>query len=400
MRVLHLVKTSDGGGWAAWQAARLVERGVEVHVALPDRRGRYAGDWKTSGAVIHELATDFPVRTPWKLLGRCRDLRRLVAEVSPDLIHSHFVGPTLVMRYALGAAHPVPRVFQVPGPLHLEHGIYRKWEVGSAGPQDSWVGSSRCIIDRYRDSGIEPARLFLSYYGIQPDAFATERTGLLRQRLGVRDDQLMVGSISWMYPPKYYLGQSIGLKCHEDMIDALAEVVRVRGDVVGVFAGGGWGGSDWYESKLRRRAAAKGGDRIQVPGALPASDARLGWADFDCVPHVPMSENCGGAVEPLLVGVPTIASRTGGLTEVVFDGVTGVLVPPRDPGALAEAILGVLGDIEAHRVMAARGGRLVRAMFDVRRTADEVFEIYRYILGERRDKPPEYDSRLEATLLS
>ena len=116
------------------------------------------------------------------------------------------------------------------------------------------------------------------------------------------------------------------------------------------------------------------------------------WERFDCVVHVPVSENCGGVVEPLSKKIPTIASQVGGLPEVVLDGVTGWLVPPRDPRALGMCIVRVLeSSAEAER-RASLGQQLVRRMFDVSRTATEVAGIYEHVLGHSRSAPPEFDS--------
>ena len=64
-------------------------------------------------------------------------------EINPDLIHSHFVTTTLMLRLALGRRHKIPRIFQVPGPLHLEHWHTRTLEIASAGKKDFWIGSSQ-----------------------------------------------------------------------------------------------------------------------------------------------------------------------------------------------------------------------------------------------------------------
>jgi glycosyltransferase involved in cell wall biosynthesis len=96
-------------------------------------------------------------------------------------------------------------------------------------------------------------------------------------------------------------------------------------------------------------------------------------------------------VEPLLAGVPTIASSVGGLTEVVQQGITGVVVPPREPSALAAATLSVLDDLSAQRRKAMFGRRLVQVMFDVVRTSAEIQEIYRHILDSGEPRPPEFD---------
>jgi glycosyltransferase involved in cell wall biosynthesis len=197
--------------------------------------------------------------------------------------------------------------------------------------------------------------------------------------LGIRDDAVVVGSISWMYAPRWWLMRRHGIKGHEDLIGALASCCRRDDRVVGVIAGGAWAGAVWYERRLRDLASALAGGRILMPGPLPSEEARSAIADFDCVAHVPTSENCGGVIEPLLAGVPVVAARVGGLPEVVREGETGRLVPPRDPAALASTIGEVIADPAAHRAMAERGRRLVRDLFDVRRTGAEVAAIYRRI---------------------
>src|SRR5689334_23098588 len=219
MRVLHVVKTADGAGWAAAQAAELVKLGVEVHVAIPRAQGRTVQKWINGGAVVHIAATDLPVRSPWSLPARMRSIRELVSSVRPDLIHSHFFGPTVLLRLALGSNHAIPRLFQVPGPLHLEHFFWRTVELSTAGPSDSWIASSRCILAHYRAANVSEERLYLSYYGIPAGACANEREGLLRQRYGIADNMKIVGNANFIYPPKWYLGQRVGLKAHEDVID-------------------------------------------------------------------------------------------------------------------------------------------------------------------------------------
>jgi glycosyltransferase involved in cell wall biosynthesis len=203
----------------------------------------------------------------------------------------------------------------------------------------------------------------------------------------------LVGNISFIYPPKYHVGQFIGLKAHEDLIDALALVVQTRRDVTGVLIGSTWGEAERYERKLRARAKTLGRGRIVMPGYFASADVQRSWADFDCAVHAPISENCGGVVEPLLAGVPTIAGRIGGLTEVVIDGVTGETVPIRKPRVLAEAILTSLDNLQACKRLALNGQKLVRTMFDIRRTSREVHAIYQHLLNPACSRPPVFDSR-------
>ena len=392
MRVLHVVKTAGGALWAAKQAAELVRRGVEVHVALPCVNGRAVPYWARAGAHIHVADLDFPVRAPWRLPSVCGAARQFVATLQPDIIHSHFFGTTMILRRALRGYFAGPIVFQVAGPLHLEYGLYRAWDLRSAGPNDYWIASSRCILNRYLEAGLSPERLFLSYHGGSSSHMVQERSNFLRSRLGIRDREFVVGNINFMYPPKRFLGQAVGLKCHEDVIDALAIVTRDRPDVVGVLVGEPFRGAAWYEASLRARALDKAGGRVRLAGYLSPAEVASAWQDFDVAVHVPLSENCGGVLEPLLAGVPTIAGIVGGLPELVIEGVTGKTVPIRNPAALAQAIHEVLHDLPRFQRLAQNGRNLARIMFDPSRTAGEVYAIYRHLLNPSSRRPDEFAS--------
>jgi glycosyltransferase involved in cell wall biosynthesis len=393
--VLHLVKTSDGAGWAAQQARVLCSLGVSVHVVLPDSRGRALDLWRSSGAKLHFLDIDLRLGSLGKVPFRLSQFRRLVQALKPDVVHSHFVSTTLFARLALGHRSAIPRLFQVAGPLHLEHWGSRSMELRSAGPQDHWIASSRCIAGWYERLGVSRNRIHLSYWGMNTVVSAAPAEPFLRRFIGVEEDTILVGNVSWMYPPKWYLWQSIGLKCHEDVIVALAKVVRRDSRVVGVLVGGAWGGAHWYEERLRRLAYSLAGDRIRFTGPISGDLARRAWSEIDLAVHVPLSENCGGVIEPLCSGVPTIASAVGGIPEVVMHGRTGYLVPPRDPNALALAVSSVLCNMEEARLVARVGGRLVQRMFDVERTAREIPAIYDYVLGRLDTTPVWFDSAAE-----
>jgi glycosyltransferase involved in cell wall biosynthesis len=393
MRVLHIVKTSDGARWAALQAQVLTHLGIQVHVALPSPVGDAVRLWREAGATIHIVDCALWVNRPWEFRPRAQSIRQLVASVQPDLIHSHFVTTTLMLRLSLGHDYPIPRLFQVPGPLHMEHAFYRNAEITTAGKNDYWIASSQYTRNLYLLSNIPARRVFLSYYGMDINQFTVNSTSSLRKRLAITDDDIVIGNINYMYPPKYYLGHWRGLKRHEDVIDALGIVCRNRPDVVGVFLGGQWGSGKTYEQRLQKRAARAAGVRILFAGRVSSTNVASLWSDFDIAVHVPISENCGGVVEPLAKGVPTIASCVGGLPEVVLEGLTGRLVPPDNPGVLAQVILETLDNLSVARQRALVGSLLVRKMFDVNRTGKEIAEIYQSVLNNSYPPPTAFDSR-------
>jgi len=384
MRVLHLLKTSVGAQWALRQMRELVKLRIDVHVALPPG-GPMVAACEAAGITVHRGQFDFPVTRPWVFGRVARDLRQLVREVQPDLIHSHFVGTTLTTRLALGATHETPRVFQVPGPLHLEHTFYRRAELGTAGKSDYWIGSCRWTHERYGRAGVPAERRFLSYYGSDLDSLQVTEAPTLREELSLLPTQRLIGMVAYFYAPRLWLGQSRGIKGHEDLVDAVALCVARGVDVVCVFVGGAWNGADEYEHRVREYANARLGARAIFLGTRP--DVARIYRALDLAVHPSHSENVGGAAESLLIGVPTIATSVGGFPDVVVPGETGWLVPPRSPAALAGAITEALNDPAHARRMAAEGRRRAQRLLDVRENAREIAGIYRTILARRPGAP-------------
>jgi glycosyltransferase involved in cell wall biosynthesis len=391
MRVLHVSKTSEGAFWAVRQVSELVRQGIDVHVAVPSRSGAAIADWQATGARLHFVDFRLPAN-PATLVPRILSTRRLIHDVNPDLIHSHFVSTTVMLRVALGRHHGTPRIFQVPGPLHLEHWHTRTLEMSLAGEDDFWIGSSQFVLHSYEVAGVSRHRCFLSYYSADTDLYSCQRRGYLRRRLEIPSDAFVAGNINLLYPPKTYLGHKVGLKCHEDVIHAITLVRQKRPNVWGVLIGSTFGKNQHYESKLRELAYRLGSGKILMPGKFNAYEVAQSWPDFNCAVHVPFSENCGGVVEPLLSGIPTVASAVGGLPEVVHAGQTGEIVPVHRPDMLAKAIFDVIDHYDYYCSLAMRGKALTSVMFDPKRCTKEILSIYRHILyGEPR--PGEFDPK-------
>lgn len=185
--------------------------------------------------------------------------------------------------------------------------------------------------------------------------------------------------VAYMYAPKWFLGQERGLKGHEDFFAALNLAREEWPEIRGVVIGGAWGGAAWYEDRVRYRGHAICDGSLTFLGTRP--DVAVLYPDLDLAVVPSHSENCGGAVEPLLCGVPVVATNVGGLPDVIRAGETGWLVPPKNPEALARAIVEALRNRQEARRRTIEGQKLARGLFDVERTAREVAGIYDEILG-------------------
>jgi glycosyltransferase involved in cell wall biosynthesis len=378
MRVLHIVKTAVGAGWAYQQVRVLQSLGIEIVVALPSATAGLAPCYRQTGARVIPANLDFPAHHLWRLPGVVAACRRLVKEVKPDLIHAHHVGTAFALRIGLSRDSPVPRVFQVPGPLHLEHSFFAHLDTRLAGPQDYWIATCQWTYRKYLELGIPSNQVFLSYAATDLKPFVGIRTGRLRQELGISNEVPLVGMVSYIYAPMWFLRQRRGLKGHEDFITALRLVRQARPDIRGVIVGGPWGNAAWYEHRLRNLGARLCNGFLTFLG--PRSDVPTIYPDLDLAIVPSHSENCGGAVEPLLSGVPVVATRVGGLPDLIEQGRTGWLVPPHNPEALARAILDALQNGNEARRRAMEGQKMARSLFDVERVGREIAAIYETIL--------------------
>lgn len=380
MKVLHIVKTAVGASWVLHLVRVLRAEGVEVVVALPSATEGFAPRYRECGAEVVAADVDFSPRAPWRLPAAMRRCRELVARVQPDLIHTHHVGTTYVARLALGKRHPVPRVYWVAGLLHLEYWLFAKADVALAGPRDYWQGINRKICEKYAALGVPRDRVELNYIGIEVARFRPGRQGKLRAEIHCNNGSPLVGMVAWMYPPKRYVGQQQGVKGHEFFFEAMQHVLRERPDARGVLIGGAWVGAEAYEQQLRQMAKQLCGDKIIFLGSRKNVQEILPDLDVNVLPS--LSEGMPQAAgEALLSGVAVVATNVGGLPDVVRDGDTGWLVPPRDPQALARAILDALAHPDEARRRAARGGDLVRQLLDAERTGRDTLAFYRRILA-------------------
>lgn len=370
MRVLHLLKTSYGGAWAFRLMREQVKQGLEVHVATPIDDGPLISWYKEWGIKTH--AINYSLK---QLLKNRRELRTIVEEVKPDIVHSHFVLTTIIMRMSL-RDNPVKRIFQVPGPLHLEHFIYRNIDVMLAQKQDYWIPTCNWSYQRYIKSGIKPDHLLMSYYGGDGLTFEVKK-GVLRKEFGLTDSDVVIAMVAYMYAPKHFLGQKRGIKGHEDFIDAMSILMQKYPNVHAFCIGGAWDGAVEYEKKLIAYGESKC-PRLHFLGTR--NNVLELYQDVNIAIHPSHSENLGGAGESLAMGVPTIATNTGGFPDIVIHGKTGLLVPVHSPAKIAEAVESMMQNMDWARDMAQKGKELVENNTKVQKTSKEVVDFYKQIL--------------------
>ncbi len=379
MKILQIVKTNRGAAWALNQAIHLNALGLEIVTVLPNINDGTAAKYKELGMQVIAGDWSLPVTKPWKFFSRKKAITKVIKEISPDIIHLHFVTNVLMCRLALHK-DKTPRIFQIPGPLHLENKITSFVERRTATKSDYWAGACKWTCDEYIKKGISQDRVFLSYYGVpqkNPEQAGDHR--ILHTEFNIPDGKKIVAMVSYFYKPKKWLGQKRGLKGHEDFIDAMKMVMEKHTDVIPVVIGSAWDGAEQYEQEVKKYAQKRLGERIVFTGYR--NDIYKLYPEIDLVVHPSHSENLGGAAESLMLAVPTISSDVGGFPDIVIPGETGCLVKSKRPDDLAQKIEWAIQNEHEMQSMALTGQKLVNELLALDNTAKAVYHIYNQILS-------------------
>jgi glycosyltransferase involved in cell wall biosynthesis len=188
-----------------------------------------------------------------------------------------------------------------------------------------------------------------------------------RRSLGIPMDVPLVGMVARLAPQK-------GVK---EFLHASRLVCDRHPTVRVVLVGGG---PLWEEAK-RLHAELALGDRLLLLGEVPS--AREIMAALDLLVVSSTSEGSSVvAMEAMALSKPVVATSVGGIPEVVLDRDTGLLVPPGDAVALAEAVLGLLADPERARSMGARARARAVEHFDVRTMVARTRDVYGNVMRE------------------
>lgn len=292
-------------------------------------------------------------------------LRRLGPEVAHcHSAHAHALGVPAARLAGVAVAVVSRRVdFAVAG-NPLSRLKYRL-------PVDRYLCVSSGVMEVMRQARIPPARLALVPDGVELPPAGAVRAGMpsadLRALIGVAPGAPVIGTVAALAPHKD----------HATLLRAAAEVVARRPDVH--FA---WVGEGECRAALERQRAALGleanvhlvGFRADAPGLL---------AQFTVFTLSSYLEGlCTSLLDAQSLGVPIVATAVGGVPDVVEDGVTGRLVPGRDPQALARALLGALDRPEESSQWAGLARESVRR-FGADRMVERTLEQYGLALRQR-----------------
>ena len=351
MRIVHLLIGGDvaGGQLVALRLARAARaRGDEVAFVAPER-GAFTELAAREGFPVDVL----PLRRSFQLVAAWR-LARLLRRRRADVLHTHTLAAANVLARLAGAAAHV----RVISHLHIENHFrpatrfaLARLDNATARLAARLVAVSEDTRRAYERQGYPRGRIEVVYNGVELPANGGYR----------RNDPARIGEVARL----------CDVKGQRELLQALARLPEARLVLAGRDLEHGGAFQDELERESERlgvRERVEFGFHDDVPALLETLDvvALPSWTEG--LPLV--------LLEAMARGRPVVATPVGGTPELVTDGETGLLVPPRDPEALAEALRRILDDPG----LARRLGEAARARVAERFTASEqerrMLEIY------------------------
>jgi glycosyltransferase involved in cell wall biosynthesis len=242
---------------------------------------------------------------------------------------------------------------------------------------DGVAAISMGVADALKDAGVASDHLRIIPSGVDCDHFrpadSTERENA-RARIGIGPDDFAIGSV----------GMLEERKGHRHLLEAIAELKRTRVDpprIKCVIAGDGS-----LRATLAKLAVdMEISDETFFPGMVPDARAALDALDLFVFPS--LKEGLGVALlEAMACGLPAIASRTGGVIDIINDDVNGVLVPPGNSNSIVGAVASLTTN-NAHRsALGEAARRRVMENFSIATMTRKTIDLYRACLVRREVK--------------
>lgn len=368
-RPLRILHTEASKGWGGQEirileeSAGLRRRGHDVRLATPQNAPIFAAA-ERRGIPVHALPLDR--RRPGPTIA----LARLIVALRPDVLVTHSSSDSWLAALATrlpGASVPIVRVRHLstraaPGPLN-------RWLYGRVPSRVVTTGEAirKALVASLK---LTPDRVRSIPTGIDVERFVPGDRVAARARLKLPQDETLIGIVATLR----------NWKGHRYLIEALRKDPRLsRARLIIVGAG--------PQEEILREQAEGLGERVIFAGQ---QDDVVPWMHASDVFALPSTGNEGvpqALVQAMACRLPVISTPVGAIPEIVHDGDTGLLVPPADVKALADAIVRLQADSALAARLAAAGRAFVTEHLTIAAMLDAMEALFWQAVSENRNVP-------------
>lgn len=332
--------------------------------------------------IPHKLSTRLEALS---LVHRLRDVRNVMFDSRPDLVHGHWLFPAGYAALDLASGWEVPSVVSARGSdVHRypdENRGFARFVRTVLRRADCVTAVSEALAGEIRDRAGAELEVRVVRNGVDPGCFRpTHDRSKARRDLGVPEDGIGICSVAAL----------VEAKGVNDLVQAFRRLTAQGHDVWLALVGDGP-----LLDNLRSAAQGEGwGDKLHLPGQVPPSEVS-GWMQAsDIFALLSYAEGLPNVVlEAMACGLPIVATEVGGIPEVV-DQEVGRLVPPRRPDAVTARMKELVADPALRRRLGDEARRRIEKEFTWHRSAEELVGVYRDVLEDGGQSGEVGDSRV------
>jgi len=310
-----------------------------------------------------------------------RELRRMIGDFKPDVVHTHSSKAGVLGRMAAWKQGTPCIIHTIHGlPFHpyqskLRNAVYIAAERVAAKRCHAIVAVAEAMREQALAAGVgRPEQYRIVYSGMEVDQFVNPAWSRAQARaeLGYAEDDFVLGTISRLAE----------LKGHDDLLDALGPLMRERPNLKLLWVGDGW----WHDRLLDRVGKLRLADRVTVSGLVEPREIPRYLQAMDALAHPSYREGLPRSVpQALLSGVAVIVYDVDGAREVCPDGAIGRLVAPGDLAGLRRAVQWMMDHPKERAAMGRRGRDLCGVRFAAATMVEQLESIYADVLDRGGD---------------
>jgi glycosyltransferase involved in cell wall biosynthesis len=300
---------------------------------------------------------------------------RLLKRIKPHIVHTHTSKAGVLGRVAAYLAG-IPIIVHTPHG-HIFHSYYgcivTKMIVFVERILSLMTDKINALTDRERDEHLECGiastnKYIIIHSGVMLQQIMNKdidvETG--KKKLGIPQNSNVIGAV----------GRLVPVKGHKYLVSAAKKITKEFDNTVLVFVGDGY-----LESKLERQAESLG-IRNNIIFAGWRSDVIDVLDLFDILVLPSLNEGMGKVlIEGMALGKPIVASSVGGIIDLVKNGDNGILVPPRDPDGLSDAILRLIRNKNLAQRLGENGKAKVYPEYDTLVMIRQIEDLYESLLN-------------------
>ncbi len=307
-------------------------------------------------------------RSPLAMIRAVRQLRRIVADYSIDLIHATDAYSAMVASMAFrGRKRRHSLIWSNVGIGSMTYMIMRKLCTGQI---DGYIAVSHFIRNRMIEEGFEADRIVV-YSQNRAARSATKSRNEIRASYGIQSEDFVIGSV----------GRLVPLKGNGTVLEALKPVVKKYPHTKFLLVGDG----PDRQTLMRQAEQLKLSDHIifagfctDIENMYPAFDLVVFPTHYEALGYIPY--------EAMYYRRPIVASRTGGVPELVIDDYNGLLVPPAMPEQWTEAILRMIENPQLRDTLVKNGTDFYEQHLSRTNCEEQLLAVYTKLTMSKKER--------------